>query len=72
VATPINISKIIANVVEEAVAEKLSPCLQQFYFDEVMKQIMHLVFILTPVANLVTAEFVCEHDLLILMLAIST
>ena len=56
---------MVVNVVEEAVAELLpyiKSCLQQLYFNKIMKQLLHLVFMFTAAANLVTVEFLCKHN----------
>ena len=37
-------------------------CLQQLYLNKMMTQLLHLVFIFTPAANLVTDEFVCQSN----------
>ena len=51
------------NDAEEAVEEELSllsSCLQQLYLDKMMTQLLHLVFMSTPAANLLTDEFLCQ------------
>ena len=51
------------NGAEEAVAEELSPSEELsnynscIYLDKIMTQLLHLVFVFTPVANLVTDKF---------------
>ena len=37
-------------------------CLQQLYLNKMMTQLLHLVFVFTPAANLVTDEFLCQSD----------
>ena len=37
-------------------------CLQQLYLSKIMIQLLHLVFVFTPAANLVTDEFSCQSD----------
>ena len=37
-------------------------CLQQLYLNKMMTQLLHLVFVSSPVANLVTDEFSCQSD----------
>ena len=36
--------------------------LQQLYFNKIMKQLLHLVFVFTAAANLVTDKFLCKYD----------
>ena len=53
------------NAAEEAVEEEWSPsksCLQQLYLDKILAQLLHLVFVFAPAANLVTDEFSCQSD----------
>jgi len=40
----------------------LKSCLQQLYLNKMMTQLLHLVFVFTPAANLVTDEFSCQSD----------
>ena len=37
-------------------------CLQQLYLNKMMTQLLHLVFVFTPAANLVTDKFSCQSD----------
>ena len=40
----------------------LKSCLQQLYLNKMMTQLLHLVFVFTPAANLVTDEFKSQSD----------
>ena len=42
----------------------LKSCLQQLYLNKIITQLLHLVFVFTPAANLVTDEFSvpCQSD----------
>ena len=40
----------------------LKSCLQQLYLNKMMTQLLHLVFVFTPAANLVTDEFSCQSQ----------
>ena len=40
----------------------LKSCLQQFYLNKMMTQLLHLVFVFTPAANLVSDEFNSQRD----------
>ena len=40
----------------------LKSCLQQLYLNKIITQLLHLVFMFTPAANLVTDEFLCQRD----------
>jgi len=37
-------------------------CLQLLYLNKMMTQLLHLFFVFTPAANLVTDEFSCQND----------
>ena len=57
----------VTTVTEEAVAEELyyhliKSCLQQLYFNKLMEQLLHFVFMFTVADNLVTDENVCKWD----------
>jgi len=38
----------------------LKSCLHQLYLNKIITQLLHLVFVFTPAANLVTDEFSCK------------
>jgi len=40
----------------------LKSCLQQLYLNKIITQLLHLVFVFTPAANLVKDEFSCQSD----------
>ena len=40
----------------------LKSCLQQLYLNKMMTQLLHLVFVFIPAANLVTDEFKSQSD----------
>ena len=40
----------------------LKSCLQQLYLNKIITQLLHLVFVFTPAANLVTDEFSCQSE----------
>jgi len=40
----------------------LKSCLHQLYLNKVITQLLHLVFVFTPAANLVTDEFSCKSQ----------
>jgi len=50
------------NAAEEAVAEELSPCSQQLHLNKIITQLLHLVFVIIPAANLVKDKFLCQSD----------
>ena len=58
-------AKNSGNVAEEAVAEESLPykeLLQQLYFNKIMEQLLHLVFMFTAPGNLVMDEFLCNSN----------
>ena len=40
----------------------LKSCLQQLSLNKIITQLLHLVFVFTPAANLVMDEFSCQSD----------